>query len=103
MGECRYRRTSMINGSPLLAVCGHLIGMLHLRRQWAYVLFVEGDILGRRWTRHQAAAASVVADPIVIDDGDVVNVDVLDNCRIDVSDGSVVVEVIVVPIATLIT
>jgi hypothetical protein len=66
------------------------------------MLLVEGDVLCRGWARHQAAAASVVADPVVIDDCDIVNVDVPDDRRIHACDGAVVVEVVVIPIAALI-
>ena len=101
-GQSGYRRASVIHRSPLLTVGGHLVGMLHLRRQRAHMLLVEGDVLRWGWARHQAAAASVVADTVVIDDGDVVDVDVPDDRCIDARNGTVVVEVIVVPIAALI-
>jgi hypothetical protein len=66
------------------------------------MLLVEGDVLCRGWARHQAAAASVVADSVVVDDRDVVHVDVPDNRRIHACDGAVVVEVVVIPIAAFI-
>src|SRR5215469_5838329 len=77
--------------------------MADLLRKQRRVPLAKGNILGRNWASVESAVASVVADTRVVDDRYVVNIRVVDDGRVHTSYCRVVVEVVVSPIAALVS
>ena len=91
-----------VEADILLAVLHGLVAMLHLCGHRTNVLLAHGSELTLRGTHIDAAAAAVVADArIVVHDHGAV-VDVGDVRDVDVVDGAVVHEAVMVPVAAVV-
>jgi hypothetical protein len=72
--------------------------MAYLFRQRTRVLLAICHIFRWQWTRPESAIAAVVANPCVVDDGYIVDVDIPYHRLIHPGNGAVIHECIVVPI-----
>ena len=99
------RGTSLVLVEELLAVLSGLTLVLDLGGHGRDSGAAHGRDFGRLWTDGNAAATAVVGDAVVVvvvdDDGAVV--DVVDACDVYAIDGTVVVEVVAVPITAVVT
>jgi hypothetical protein len=99
----RDRRPAVVYVDVLLPVLHGLGTMLHLGGQGAHVLFAHGVELALRRPHVQAAPSTVVADAVVLGvPWNVPVVDVTDTVGIDVVDGPVVHEAVMVPVAAVV-
>ncbi len=97
-------RLAVIDVEELRTILSRLPRVHCLRRQWRQVPFTRR--LQLRWsgTRFNAAVAASIADAVivVIVDGHVVHVDIPYDRRVYIRDRAVVIEIVVVPVATVI-
>jgi hypothetical protein len=85
------------------AVAGSLLDVLNLGRHRCYAAFVQHRYFSRRGPYIQTAPATVVADSHVRDVRHAIVVDVVNVRHIDVVDGAVIGELVMVPIPSLVT
>lgn len=96
-------RSAVIYIGKLCAVLARRTRLVQLSGQRSHMRLAGSHQLGRNRTSCQAALSAVVADTGVVYDGHVMHVGVVDDGRIHIRYGSVVPEMVVVPIAALVS